>query len=27
MQGDLDRAIELYRRSITVCPTAEAAGR
>ena len=24
MQGDLDRAIELYRRSIAVCPTAEA---
>src|SRR5882762_6183564 len=24
MQGELDRAIELYRRSIEVCPTAEA---
>ncbi len=24
MQGDLERAIELYRRSIDVCPTAEA---
>ncbi len=24
MAGDLDRAIELYRRSIQVCPTAEA---
>jgi len=24
MKGELDRAIELYRRSIEVCPTAEA---
>src|SRR6185369_5996624 len=24
MQGELDRAIELYRRSIDMCPTAEA---
>src|SRR3982074_1690666 len=24
MQGELDRAIELYRRSIAACPTAEA---
>ena len=24
MQGELDRAIELYQRSIEVCPTAEA---
>jgi Tfp pilus assembly protein PilF len=24
MQGDLDRAVELYRRSIELCPTAEA---
>jgi len=24
MQGELDPAIELYRRSIEVCPTAEA---
>ncbi len=24
MQGDLERAAELYQRSIDVCPTAEA---